>query len=130
MFISQLSLECLWMQEKRNDIFDLLKAVPPFWNFCLSIHMGTKTIIIYYGFDIHVNLYWFLNYHPEDFLQDSQKIEDEPSELSCLFVKPRGFNDIFRQILFKPRMDIDVEHIRFTERIAFDNKRSNFYGFP
>lgn len=113
------------MKEPRNEIFDWLGAVPPFWNFLFSKHLGTKTTIIYRGLDIHVNLYWFLAYHPEDTKQDSRKIEDEPSKLSVLFVNPRGFNkillDIFPTI---PRMALDMNHLRVTERIAFDNKKS------
>lgn len=111
------------MQEKRNEIFDLLGTVPPFWNFYFSKFMGTKVIIIYRGFDFHVNLYWFLNFHPEDTKQDSRKIEDEPSKLSILFVEPRGVNQILRDT-FTPRMKLDMEHLRVTERIAFvDNVR-------
>lgn len=64
------------------------------WNCYLSKHMPKTCAIIYRGWDVHVNIYWFLSYHPEDTGQDSQKVEDEPSKLHLFFLEPLGFNKV------------------------------------
>lgn len=73
-----------------------------FWDLHFSRYMGTKTAIIFRGFrNLHINIFWFLNYHPEDTRHAPQRIVDDPSEFSVLFLESEGFNLNLRDSLLE-----------------------------